>query len=358
MGPQLGKMATVMQEPFPVLTHLTIRSKVGNVVVLPAKFLGGSAPRLQEVYLCGIPFPTLPTLLLSASDLVSLDLRSIPPTGYISPEAMVVGLAASPRLKFFVIGFQLATLHPDRIRPPPVTRSVLPALTTFHFQGAIEYLEDLVAQIDSPQLDQISVVYLNQLVDLRVAQLRKFVDRSVGPKLILSMHACITVSRDRVSFDMYHHTYNPRSIFRPSITAVSCDGINWQVSYMAQVLSQFSATLSNVVHLKVHLTLEAHPKEDRQLEGMDWLHLLRQFSTVQSLYVSRELAGHVALALEDMTGEMVAVVLPSLDLICLEGRPATSIEKFVAARRLSDRPVTAINARTEFDERFKSYVSE
>jgi len=347
-------MATVMQEPFPVLTHIAIRSKVGNVVVLPAKFLGGSAPCLQEVYLCGVPFPTLPTLLLSASDLIELDLRSIPPTGYISPEAMVVALAAMPRLKYFVIEFQLATLHPDRICPPPVTRIVLPALINFQFQGAIEYLEDLVAQIDSPQLDQISIVYLNQLVDLRVAQLRKFVDRSVGPKLTLFKHACISFSGDRVSFDMYRYTNYPRSIFRSSIRAISWDGIDWQVSHMAQVLSQFSATLSNVVHL----TLEAQPKEDRQLEGTDWLHLLHQFSTMQTLHVSRELAGHIALALEDITGEMVAVVLPSLDLIRLESQPASSIEKFVAARRLSDRPVTVTDTRMEFDERLKSYVSE
>ncbi|KAH9018350.1 hypothetical protein EDB84DRAFT_1519578, partial [Lactarius hengduanensis] len=121
-GAQLGKMATAMQEPYPVLKHLDIRSKVGNIPVLPAKFLGGSAPRLQEVYLCGIPFPTLPMFLLSASDLIELDLNDIPPTasGYISPEAMVVGLASSPRLKNVTIEFQSATPRTDPIRLPPV----------------------------------------------------------------------------------------------------------------------------------------------------------------------------------------------------------------------------------------------
>ncbi len=55
---------------------------------------------------------------------------------------------------------------------------------------------------------------------------------------------------------------------------------------------------------------------------------------------------------------MVTEVLPSLDLIHLGGQPASSAERFVAARRLSDRPVTVINTITEFDERLKSYVSE
>jgi hypothetical protein len=107
-GSQLGKMATVMQEPFPVLTRLFVGSDDVNAPVLPSEFLGGSAPCLQEIALSGIPYPTLPTLLLSASDLVELSLHKIPPTGYISPEAMVACLAAMPRLNTFRIGFRSA----------------------------------------------------------------------------------------------------------------------------------------------------------------------------------------------------------------------------------------------------------
>jgi len=109
-GSLLGKMATVMQEPFPVLTCLDISLKDGNAPVLPAKFLGGSAPRLLWISLRGILISALPTLLLSASALVALELRKIPPTGYISPDAMVASLAALPGLRYFVIGFQSATL--------------------------------------------------------------------------------------------------------------------------------------------------------------------------------------------------------------------------------------------------------
>ncbi len=138
---------------------------------------------------------------------------------------------------------------------------------------------------------------------------------------------------------------------------IPCEGIDWQVSQIAQVLSQYSAILSNVVHLE----LKTKPEEDRQLEGTDdveWLHLFRQFSAVQTLYVSWKLAGHVSLALEDITGGMVAEVLPSLDFIFLEDHPASSIEEFVASRRLSDRPVTVVDTETEFDEKIKSYISK
>jgi hypothetical protein len=78
-------MATTMQEPFTELTRLRLSSTDGDMPVLPGTFLGGSAPCLQDVLLDGIPFPSLPTLLSSASNLVTLKLDKIPQTGYISP---------------------------------------------------------------------------------------------------------------------------------------------------------------------------------------------------------------------------------------------------------------------------------
>jgi hypothetical protein len=352
-GLQLGKIATVMQEPFPVLIHLEISSDVGNAPVLPAKFLGKSAPCLQEVSLSGVPYPAIPTLLLSAGDLVTLNLRNIPLAGYFSPEAMVAALAVMPRLRTFIIEFQSATHRPDRICPPTVTRAVLPALISFEFQGASEYLEDLVARIDAPQLDQILIFYLNQLVDLQVAQFSKFINRSIGPKLTtLFKHAHVTFFSDKICFVMSRDTS-----WDWCTATIPCEGMDWQVSHITQVLSEISATLSNVAHLKLEVQLE----NGRLLAGTDdveWLHLLHQFSTVRTLHVYWELAEHIARALETITAEMVAAVLPSLDLICLAGQPASSVREFVTVRRLSGRPVTFFNTRTEFDKRLMSYISD
>lgn len=253
-----------MQEPFPVLTRLFLGSDDVDVPALSGAFLGGSAPCLQEIALSGIPYPTLPTLLLSASDLVELSLHKIPQTGYVSPEAMVACLAVLPRLSTFHIGFGSA-IRPDRILPPLITRRVLPALTSFRFNGASEYLEDLVARIDSPQLSQIFIFYLNQFVDFEVAQLSEFIDRSVGTQIALFRRAQVTFVRDWVSFTTYPRDIHPTSGSLPARTLISCQGIDWQVSHMTQVLSHFSATLSNVVHLK----LEAQLEGGRQLEGMD-----------------------------------------------------------------------------------------
>ena len=74
---QMEKIAAVMQEPFPVLTRLCMRS-CEDTSILSAAFLGRSAPCLQAITLHRIPFPAFPTLLLSTSDLVTLNLSAIP----------------------------------------------------------------------------------------------------------------------------------------------------------------------------------------------------------------------------------------------------------------------------------------
>ena len=162
---------------------------------------------------------------------------------------------------------------------------------------------------------------------------------------------------DYIYFIMSHHADINWDAKRRAIFLY--EGRGGQVSHISGFLGQFSATgiLSNVVHLR----LEGYPKVGRPLEtdGVEWLRLLRQFSAVQTLHVSHGLAGYVALALEDTTGdsEVVTEVLQSLNLICLAGQSASSVERFIASRALSDRPVTVVDTIREFSERLKSSVS-
>ena len=359
----LEKLVSVMQEPFPVLTHIEIYSRGdSDERGLTGGFLGGSAPRLQNICLNNLPFLALPTLLSSTNNLLTLTLDNIPPTGYISPEAMVACLAVLPRLENLVIGFQSHTPHPYRIYGPPVTRTVLPALTFFTVHAASEYLEDLVARIDGPQLERIHVDCLNPLVDIPVVQLPKFFDRSVGSRLTTFSHGQARFCWGSFSFVISRLEKRPCWDWAPARgtikrTIISCEGIGRQVPKIAQVLSRFSAILSNLVHLD----LDVRPEEGHQLKDItnaEWLHLLRQFSAVQTLHVSLELAGYITCALEDIIEEVVTDVLPSLELICLEVQPVPSVEKFIAVRRLSGHPVTVVNTMAEFSKSLESYVSK
>jgi hypothetical protein len=101
------KVSAAMQEPFPELTHLKLHSSRHDETVpaLPGSFLGGSAPRLQELKLDRVPFPGLPKLLLSTTYLVTLHLEIIPHSGYISPEAMVTCLSVLGSLEDLCLFF-------------------------------------------------------------------------------------------------------------------------------------------------------------------------------------------------------------------------------------------------------------
>jgi len=89
---EIKKFAITLQEPFPALTTLSLSSNWHGEQPLPGVLLGGSAPSLRMFALERIAFPALPTLLLSAPNLVSLMLYEILESGYISPEAMATCL--------------------------------------------------------------------------------------------------------------------------------------------------------------------------------------------------------------------------------------------------------------------------
>jgi hypothetical protein len=343
-----------MQEPFPVLTRIFLETYDEGMPILPAKFLGGSAPCLQKITLCRIPYPALPTLLLSTRDLVSLNLYLIPQTGHISPEIMVTSLAALPSLENLTITFPKATSRPD-IKPPRlVTRTIIPCLTSFHFDGACEYLDDLIARIDTPQLNQLFIACLDHHLGFQVTQLPKFIDRLAASKPTPFRRADLALYYHKVVFNLHCQANFPGHQPFGTITwfPISSRSLDWHLSDVSHELSQFSATFSAIVHLE----LELHePYQSDEEDDVEWLHLLHQFTALKVLRVSRELAGPVAIVLEAITAEMVAEVLPSLDLVYLVDQPPSSVEKFVASRRFTDHPVTVVNSKTEFDQRIESY---
>ncbi|KAI0294815.1 hypothetical protein BC826DRAFT_310951 [Russula brevipes] len=118
----LERSAEAMQGPFPVLTFLRLEVNHETAPALPDSFLGGSAPRLRHLYLKSIPFPGMRRLLVSATNLIQLNLSNIPHSGYISPDTIVAGLSGMTRLQGLWLGFQSPRSRPseqadDHLRP-------------------------------------------------------------------------------------------------------------------------------------------------------------------------------------------------------------------------------------------------
>ena len=336
----LGVLASVTQEPFPALTTLWLSSRDRNTPVIPDSFLSGTAPHLRQIFLEGISFPTLPTLLSSASNLVDLQLENITPSGYVSPEVMVTSLAPLNRLNTLYIGFKRPISRLQPRSSPVATRHVLLSLVTFNFRGCSEYLEHLLAQIDAPRLCDINITYFNQL-DFRVPQLSQFINRTENLGLAQSrqVHGRIRISNMYVRLDFAEGHHKSRLTL-----CISCKWVAWQVLHLAQILAgQSYAMVSNVAYLSIDANdLKLDPAWKDSLDDTDWLELLRSFTAVKRLHGSERLAKHIALALDGVCGEMTTEVLPALASLSLEDEPVKSVEKFLAARQISGHPVTFV----------------
>jgi hypothetical protein len=334
---QMEKVLAAMQQPFPALTHLDLMAKGGTAAVIPASFLGGSAPALQELDLDFISFPGLRKLLLSATHLVRLKLCDIPYSGYISPEAMVICLSALTRLETLNIGFESPRSRPDRItrRPPPLTRILLPALGSLWFSGVSEYLEDFVARIDAPLLKKLEMTFFHQLI-FDIPQLTQFIGRTSQFKTYDNLRVLFSGGIVWVTLG---RTFVEELEYR-----ILCSRSDWLLSSMAQLCSSFfrQALFPALEHLYIMEDGLSDWQDD--IESSQWLEVLHPFTAVKDFYISSILIPRIAPALQELVGERVTEVLPALQTLFLEeplpsGPVQEAIGQFVAARQLSGHPI-------------------
>jgi hypothetical protein len=344
---QMEYVLAAMQQPFPTLTRLWLQPKLQGETapVVPASFLGGSAPRLQALRLYDISFLGLPKLLLSATHLVDLDFGRIPHSGYISPEAIVAGLSMLTRLEKLVIGFDSPRSCPDRKsrRPRPPTRTLLPDLIKLQFKGVSEYLEDLVARINAPLLDNLVITFFHQLI-FDTPHLAQFINRT--PKFKAYDEARVVFSHWHVSITF------PQTFDGTLELTVLCRQPDWQLSSLAHVcgLSFLQALIPTLERLYIELEFSRLYWQD-DIESSQWLELFHPFTAVKDLHLSHELVPRIAPVLQELVGERVTEVLPALQALFLEepipsGPVQEAIGQFVAARKLASHSVQSV--RGEF----------
>jgi hypothetical protein len=297
---QLQRVASVMQEQFPALIHLklSLSDSPDRSTPLPDGFLGGFAPRLQSLDLRSIRFPALSKLLLSATDLVSLTVWNIPDSVYFSPVVTVTCLAAMANLKYLIIGFNyefnFPPFHPDR-RPPPPTRTVLPALTHFEFRGVSEYSEDLMARIDAPLLAFLCIIF-DQLIP-EISQLAQFMRRTPRFQALNEAHVDFDCDGD-VLVESLPPT---RTFGEKSGLNILCE-LSGEVSSLGGVLTLLFPSIYMVEHLYIYAPRNM-PSHWQDVENIEWLEIFHPFTAAKNLYIIKEFAERIAPALQELVGE-------------------------------------------------------
>jgi len=322
---QWENVLVVMQQPFPELTDLKLQSNDESAPVIPDSLSGIFAPRLRSLRFERIPFPGLPKLLLSATGLVKISLQKIPNSGYISPKAMVNCLSTLTRLAELELSFMSPPSCSNREgrRPPPFTRSVLPALRHFVFVGVSEYLEDFMARIDCPLLDSLQIKFFHQLI-FDTPQLTRFITRT--PELKARKEARMVISCSGVSVLV------PGVVGRGVRLGISCRPSDWQLSSLAQVCSSsFPRTLiSSMENLHICDDEYSRPLWQDDIENSQWLELLRPFTAVKNLHLSRDFAPRIVPALQGLVKERMSEVLPALRHLYLEDdQPSGTIREAI-----------------------------
>ena len=351
---QVEEVLLAMQRPFPALTHLWLEAddEVDETLpVVPDSFLGGSAPGLRTLWLCNLPFPGLPKLLLSATQLDELNFLNLSYSGYISPDVMATCLSTLTRLGSLQLVFPF---HPSQSRPPPRTRSVFHSLTFFGFSGDSEYLEDLVAWFDAPLLTTLSIVFFRQIV-FNTPRLTQFIGRAQRLNVLDEASVVLLDRAVSIQLSSSSQIFDELSGIPSSTTQlpgggelklkIGCGESARQLSSLARDCASFLP-----VHSVEHLYFRNGASESlhwQDTENTDWLgYFLYPFTAVKSLYLIRELAPSFVRAL---LGERATEVLPALrniffeELQLLSGPNREVIGQFVAARQLINQPIAVSN---------------
>ena len=319
----LTKVSAAMQEPFPALTYLDLWSHDETTPALPDSFLGGSASRLQVLWLNRIPFPGLPKLLLSATRLVDLHLREIPHSGYISPKTMLTILSMLTSLRSLRLCFLSPQSHPglESQLPPSPARSLLPVLTSLEFKGVSEYLDDLVAGINAPQLRKLTITFFNQIV-FDLPQFIQFINRTPELKALAKAH--IVFGQQKGVAEVYLSSQIPSGYAKLRV-GILCREFDWQVSSIEQVCTTCLPSLSTLEDLYIYKAPQEACRDPfrglgrgRRQDWKDntdntlWLELLHSFNAVKNLYLSKDLAQRIAPVLQQLAGDRNTEVFPTL----------------------------------------------
>ena len=327
-----------MNKPFPRLRDLSLLSTTieETNLMLPETL---QAPVLRRLALHGIGLPTGLPLLSFAVALSILSLTHIGASCYFPPGHLVTQLQGLPHLEELSIGFAIPIPLPSsegKLLPAPCPPVTLPILKRLTFRGVGIYLDNLVAQINCPLLEQLTLTLLFELA-YSLVNLTEFIHRIEGFECLAAQ---VVFNKDGASINTDY--YEQRRIGKLSLH-VNCEPLDWQVDSAAQVYGALGKVLSKVEELALDLDADGMPSDlENTLDNILWLELLLPFIGVKKLHIGPSLTLELSQALQSAAGELVPELLPGLQELEVQleiDHAKRAFSAFVETRESVGRPI-------------------
>ena len=351
--PTLDKSLRVMDEPFPILEHLSLSFTGDDTSLTPLKisplFL---APNLRYLHLLGIRLPKRLRLLSSTLSLVTLKLTNIQAYGYIRPRLLAARLESLSQLEELTVGFSIPIPRPsveELLLGKQGTPVILSNLKSFTFRGVSAYLERLISQIRAPVLMKLNITLFNQLA-FTLTHLSHFVN--ITEQIQSPRTATIDFDPGR-SITLCHVMREGRGYSDSGFTLkVMCKPLGWQSDCVAQICGALMSVLSGHENLIINrrvlplnellMTNEEYDIDDT-IDSTTWHELLRSFVSVKELHIGYEFSVGLSRALEVDEIGLDPGLLPDLQELVSHyyGEHADSLfRSFIHARQVAGRPVS------------------
>ena len=339
-----------MDKPFPRLMDVSLSSTTTEEMnlTLPETL---QAPDLRRLSLHGIGLPIGYPLLPSMTALSRLSLTHIGASSYFSPGRLVTQLQGLPYLEKLSIGFAipipLASNEQELISTPipPVT---LPNLRLLSFRGVSVYLDNFVAQINTPLLERLHLAIFFELA-FTLVNLTKFIHGTEGFECLV---ARVIFNKDGASITA--NPYEQRDI-REIELRVKCERLDWQIDSAIQVCNALGRVLSSVEELSLDLDTDGMPSDwEETLDSILWHELLLPFIGVKRLHIGSSLTFELSQALELVAGGLVLdflLELQELDVQLAIDYAKDAFSAFVATRESEGRPVYLLASLAEPPDR-------
>ena len=327
-----------MNQLFPRLTDLSLFSTTTEEMslLLPETL---QAPDLRHLTLHGIGLPKGLPLLSSAITLSTLSLTHIGASSYFPPGHLVTQLRGLPHLEILSIGFAVPIPSPSSEREllhPPIPPVTVPSLRTLKFRGMGVYLDNLVAQINTPLLERLDLTLFFELA-FTLVNLTAFIHRTDGFRCLVSQ---VTFNKGGVSINAGQ--YEQPGIQKFSLH-IKCKCLDWQIDSATQVCSALGTVVSALEELTLDLNADGMISDwENTLDNMMWHDLLLPFVGVKSLHIGSSLTLELSQALESVDGELVPELLPELQQIRVHfsiDDAKNAFSAFVGARESVGRPI-------------------